>query len=214
MPNVSISSQTKKQQAKSTGPTVYIDIDDTCLDLLGGYVNWLFSSGRLNVSANFAPVPIKDRNRVADWLGIDESLEQQWHKEFVCYSWQWGALKGLPDSGPALSLLKNAGWKIWAVGKGHAELARATLRRANLELIYPGIFEDMFLLPEEKSFYPYFSDKEEAVVISSMGKNSVDVAECSHRSFLLSRPWNQGFSDIRVKRYDNWLDIATSLTNR
>lgn len=208
IPNLGIVAEELTNTVESYQRTLFIDVDDTCLDTLGGFVRWLAQMNRLKSPSRN---PIKDREHLGEWLGIDSGLAALWMKEFENYTWQWGALQPIANGHTALQALKKQGWKIVALAHGVSELPRAVLRRANLELLYPGIFTDLFSMPAVASFYPYMKDQEDAVCVTASIRTATDTAEAGHSAYLLDQPWNRDFQDIRVKRFSNWIDVANTL---
>lgn len=211
MANVRVINENKKP-SNDNQKTIYLDTDDTCLDSLGTYIRWLAWMGRIK---NPSQQPIKDRNNLAPWLGIDEDLERNWYDEFSNSSWQWGTMPALPDTKICLGHLISNGWKIVAMSaNGNGAVDRAVLKRANLEMALPGIFQDCFLIKYTNNWYAFFTEKEETVFISGNQKRCLEVAEAGHVSYLLDRPWNKDFSDMRVRRFQGWKELALLLTSQ
>ena len=208
IPSLGVPFEENNTAVESYQRTLFVDVDDTCLDVLGGFVRWLAQMKRLkSVSGNV----IQDREHLGEWLGIDEGLATLWMKEFENYTWQWGALQPITAGLPALQMLKKQGWKIVALAHGVTELPRAVLRRANLELQYPGIFTDLYSMPDGTSFYPYMKDQEDAVCVTASIRTATDTAQAGHSAYLLDQPWNRRFQDMRVKRFSNWIDVVNTL---
>lgn len=194
---------------QSTNKVVFVDVDDTCLELLGGFVTWLNKLQRLS---SYVPGKvITDRSNLHDWLGLPEPLLNTWMHEFQAWSWEWGALNGRSDAADGFKVLKYYGWRIVGVGHGAATVDRAILRRANLELVYPGVFEDYFIAPSEKSFMPYLRDYADPICITSVVKYAEDMVNSGHVTFLLKQPWNKGNSDLRIKMFENWKEICDNI---
>lgn len=208
MPNLGVVPENKPLTIETYQRTLFVDVDDTCLDVLGGLVHWLAQMNRLkHISSN----PIKDRENLGEWLGIDEGLAQLWVKEFTNHTWQWGALRAIKDSNRSLQALRKQGWKMVALAHSGTDLHRAVLRRANLELLFPSVFTDLFAMPLTSSFYPYMKDIEDAVCITASARTAKDTADAGHVAYLLDQPWNREFHDLAVKRFANWIDIANTL---
>jgi hypothetical protein len=208
MPNLGIAPEDNPLTIESYQRTLFVDVDDTCLDVLGGLVQWLAQMNRLK---QVTGKPITDREHIGDWLGIDEGLAQLWVKEFTNHTWQWGALRAVKDSNRALQALKKQGWKIVALAHSGNDLHRAVLRRANLELLFPGVFSDLFAMPLAASFYPYMKDIDDAVCITASIRTAKDTADAGHVAYMLDQPWNRDFQNLAVKRFANWIDIANTL---
>lgn len=208
IPSLGVVPEEYNTTVESYQRTLFVDIDDTCLDVLGGFVRWLAQMNRLKSPSRN---PIQNREHLGEWLGIDEGLAVLWGKEFENHTWQWGALQALPNSQRALSALKKQGWKIVALAHGVTELPRAVLRRANLELQYPGIFTDLYSVPANTSFYPYMKGQEDAVCVTASIRTATDTAEAGHSAYLLDQPWNKSFQDLRVKRFPNWIEVANTV---
>lgn len=190
-------------------PVLFVDVDDTCLELLGGFIQWLNKLGRLK---GYTPGKvIKDRGNLHDWLNIPEPLMNTWMNEYTRYSWEWGALNGRADAAEAFKVFRYYGWRIIGVGHGSSTVDRAILRRANLELVYPGVFEDYFIAPSDKSFYPYMRDYDDPICITSVVKYAEDMVSAGHITFLLRQPWNKEHKDLRIKLFNNWKEICDNI---
>ena len=62
-------------------PVLFVDVDDTCLELLGGFIQWLNKLGRLK---GYTPGKvIQDRSNLHDWLNIPEPLMNTWMNEKI-----------------------------------------------------------------------------------------------------------------------------------
>lgn len=195
--------------SNNPNPVLFVDVDDTCLELLGGLVMWL---NKLNRLKDYKPGKIiKDRSNLHDWLNIPEPLMNTWKHEFTAYSWEWGALNGRADASEAFKVFRYYGWRVIGVGHGASTVDRAVLRRANLELVYPGVFEDYFIAPGDKSFSPYMRDYEDPICITSVVKYAKDMVDAGHITFLLKQPWNKEHKDIRIKSFDNWKQICDNI---
>ena len=208
MPSLGVVPDSEPHKIETYQRTVFVDVDDTCLDVLGGLVQWLASMNRLKQATG---KPIQDRDHLGDWLGIDNGLADLWSKEFASHTWQWGALKPFKDANRALQALKRHGYKITALAHCGGELPRVILRRANLELLFPGVFTDLFAMPDKNSFYPYMKDLDDAVCITASIRTATDTAQAGHAAYLFDQPWNRKYQDIRVRRFTNWIDIANNL---
>jgi hypothetical protein len=186
-----------------------IDIDDTCVDTLTAFVKWLASLQRLkNVIGN----KITNREHLGDWLNVPEELGDLWMKEFCEYSWQWGALYPMLGAEKILNNLSDAGWYIVGYSKSSADMHRATLRRANLELLFPNVFNELYVVNRTANLYPMLKEHEEAVFVTATESSARAGAQAGHATYLLTQPWNQDFSDISVRRFNNWQEIQQVLT--
>lgn len=202
-------SLTEQHSIQSYQRTLYIDVDDTCLDVLGGYVRWLAIMGRIR--KNFKAGPLEDRDQLGAWLGVDQNLSELWFKEFVNQTWQWGALPSILNAEGALAGLKKQGWHMVALAHGPNEMARAQLRRANLEMLFPNVFRDQFLIPLGGSFYPYMRDHEDAVCVTASIRTARDAVEAGHSCYLIERSWARNFNDISVVKKPNWESLVITL---
>ncbi len=208
MPNLGVVAEDNPNIIETLQRTIFVDVDDTCLDVLGGFVQWLAQQNRLKKVTGKS---IKNRDQLGDWLGIDEGLANLWLKEFVHHSWQWGALKYIKDSNRALQALKRHGFRLVALAHCGNELHRVVLRRANLELLFPGVFNELFAMPDNNSFYPYMKDLDDAVCITASIRTATDTATAGHVAYLLDQPWNREFQNLSVRRFSNWIDMANIL---
>jgi len=194
---------------ENPNPVLFVDVDDTCLELLGGFIMWL---NKLNRLKDYKPGKvIVDRHNLHDWLGIPEPLMNTWLHEYTAFSWQWGALSGRADAAKAFKVFRHYGWRVVGVGHGTSTVDRAILRRANLELVYPNTFEDYFIAPSEKSFYPYMRDYTDPICITSVVRYAEDMASAGHIVFLLNQPWNKDYSNLRIKSFNNWKEICENI---
>jgi hypothetical protein len=185
-----------------------IDIDDTCIDTLTGFVKWLSSHGRLkNVAGNV----ITSREHLGNWLSVPDELADLWMKEFCEHSWQWGALYPMFGAEKALGELADNDWYIVGYSKSSKDMHRATLRRANLELLFPGVFNELYVVPRETNLYPMLKEHESAVCVTATESTARASAQAGHITYLLKQPWNIGFSDISVRKFEHWNDILQVL---
>ena len=185
-----------------------IDIDDTCIDTITAFVKWLAQHDRLkNVNGN----TITSREHLGDWLNVPDELADLWMTDFCEHSWQWGAM--YPCLGAEKSLLEfvKAGWYIVGYSRSSKDMHRATLRRANLELLFPNVFHELYVVNRHANMYPMFKEHEPAFCVTSTEAAAKSSAEAGHATYLLTQPWNYNFSDISVRRFNNWNEIQTVL---
>ena len=185
-----------------------IDIDDTCIDTLTAFVKWLSSLGRLkNITGNV----ITNREHLGEWLNVPEVLADLWMKEFCEYSWQWGALYPMLGAESVLCDLADQDWCIVGYSKSSSDMHRAILRRANLELLFPGVFNELYIVSRTTNLYPMLKGHDDAVCVTSIESTARAAAQAGHATYLLDQPWNRGFTDISVRRFSNWEEIQSAL---
>lgn len=185
-----------------------IDLDDTCIDTLTGFVKWLSSLDRLKgVEGN----RITNREHLGNWLNIPEELAELWMKEFCEYSWQWGALYPMLDADKVLPHFPLNGWTIVGYTKASQDMHRATLRRANLELLFPNVFKELYVVPRHANLYPLLKDQDDAVVVTSTESVARAAAQAGHVAYIINQPWNVNFTDMSVRKFNNWQDIGKEL---
>jgi hypothetical protein len=189
-------------------PNLIIDIDDTCVDTLTAFVKWLANLDRLS---NVSSEKISNRENLGSWLGVSDEHANLWLKEFTEYSWQWGATLPCLGAEKVLSRIKQQGWHIIAFSRASKDMHRAILRRANLELLFPGIFNDVYVVQKDDNFYPILKNYDYSVVVTALESTAISSAQAGHATFLMNQPWNHEFSDIRIRKFKNWLDIETAL---
>ena len=188
-----------------------IDVDDTCVDTLTGFVKWLSSHGRLkNVAGN----KITNREHLGGWLNVPEELADLWMKEFCEYSWQWGALYPCLGAEKVLPALSEAGWYIVGYSKSSPDMHRATLRRANLELLFPNVFNELYVVNRSANLYPMLKEHEEAVCVTATESTAKASAEAGHATYLMNQPWNHLFTDISVRKFHHWNEIQQVLLKK
>lgn len=189
-------------------PKLIIDIDDTCVDTLTAFVKWLGSHDRLkNVDGN----KITNRDHLGDWLGITEELADLWVKEFSEQSWQWGALYPCNGADQHLRHLHAQGWHIVGYSRASTDMHRAILRRANLELLFPNVFDELYVVSRARNLYPMFKEHDNAICITSVESVARTSASAGHATYLITQPWNQTVSDFSIRRFNNWGEIAAVL---
>jgi hypothetical protein len=185
-----------------------VDLDDTCIDTLTAFVKWLSSLGRLqNVSGN----AITSREHLGTWLNVPEALADLWMKEFCEYSWQWGALYPLLGAEPVLCNLADQGWHIVGYSKSSSDMHRAILRRANIELLFPDVFGELYVVNRTTNLYSALREHDAAVCVTSTESTARASAQAGHATYLIDQPWNRGFSDISVRRFSNWEEVQAAL---
>lgn len=188
-----------------------IDIDDTCVDTLTGFVKWLASLNRLkNVDGNI----IHNREHLGSWLNVPDNLAEIWIKEFCEQSWEWGALWPCLGAEKALAQIKQQGWHVIGYSKSSGDMHRATLRRANLELLFPGVFNELYVINRSSNFNAVIKENANCVCVTALESTALSSAEAGHITYLLNQPWNRDFSNISVRKFNNWLDIAGVLLNK
>ena len=186
-----------------------IDIDDTCVDTLTAFVKWLSSLQRLkNVSGH----KIESREHLGAWLNVPEELADLWLKEFCEYTWQWGATYPCLGAEQVLPLLSFNDWYIVGYSKSSADMNRATLRRANLELLFPNVFNELYVVNRTANLYPMLKEHDEAVFVTATASSACAGAQAGHATYLMNQPWNHNFSDISVRKFENWHEIQQVLT--
>jgi hypothetical protein len=185
-----------------------IDIDDTCVDTLTGFVKWLAGLKRLN---NVVGNKIQNREHLGAWLNVPEELADLWLKEFCEFSWQWGALYPMLGAEVSLPHIKQAGWKVVGYSKSASDMNRATLRRANLELMFPGVFDELYVVNRTANLYPMLKENDEAVCVTATEITARASAEAGHVTYMLHQPWNQNFNNMSVRKFNNWLEITEVL---
>ncbi len=185
-----------------------IDIDDTCLDTITSFVKWLAQHDRLkNVNGN----TITSREHLGDWLNVPDELADLWMSEFCEHSWQWGAMWPCLGAEKILSEFTKADWYIVGYTKASKDMHRATLRRANLELLFPNVFNELYVVNRQANLYPMLKEHEPAFCVTSTESTARASAQAGHATYLLTQPWNYGFADISVRRFNHWSDIQSVL---
>lgn len=188
-----------------------IDIDDTCVDTLTGFVKWLASLNRLkNVDGNI----IHSREHLGSWLNVPDNLAEIWVKEFCEQSWEWGALWPCLGAEKALAQIKQQGWHVIGYSKSSGDMHRATLRRANLELLFPGVFNELYVINRSSNFNAVIKENVNCVCVTALESTALSSAEAGHITYLLNQPWNRDFSNISVRKFNNWLEIADVLLSK
>lgn len=188
-----------------------IDVDDTCVDTLTGFVKWLASLNRLkNVNGNI----INSREHLGSWLNIPDNLAEIWIKEYCEQTWEWGALWPCLGAEKALPQIKQHGWHVIGYSKSSSDMHRATLRRANLELLFPGVFSELYVINRATNFNVVIKENSESVCITALESTALASAEAGHITYLLNQPWNRNFSNISVRKFNNWLDITNVLLSK
>jgi len=188
-----------------------IDVDDTCVDTLTGFVKWLASLNRLkNVNGNI----IDSREHLGSWLNIPDNLAEIWIKEYCEQTWEWGALWPCLGAEKALPQIKQHGWHVIGYSKSSSNMHRATLRRANLELLFPGVFSELYVINRAANFNVVIKENSESVCITALESTALASAEAGHITYLLNQPWNRNFSNISVRKFNNWLDITNVLLSK
>ena len=189
---------------------IMVDIDDTCLDTVSGFIKWL---GKHNRLGKVTGTSITSRSQLGDWLGITDDLATHWMRDFCERSWEWGALYSTKEAQPTIVDLYNSDWNFIAISRGASTIDRGTLRRANLELIFPGIFEELFTMPLGANVYPLIKDYAPSICITADIPVAVSSAQAGHITYLLDQPWNREYNDLSVRRFNNWTEIFEALNN-
>jgi hypothetical protein len=187
---------------------IIVDIDDTCLDTVSGFIKWLSKHNRLGKVTGSA---ITSRNLLGDWLGVSDDLATHWMRDFCERSWEWGALYPTKEAQPAIADLYNSDWNFIAVSRGASTIDRGTLRRANLELMFPGIFEELYTMPMGANVYPLIKDYAPSICITADIAVAVASAEAGHITYLIDQPWNREYNNLSVRRFNNWSEILKAL---
>jgi hypothetical protein len=108
--------------------------------------------------------------------------------------------------------LAQDGWVIIGYTKSSNEMHRATLRRANLELIMPGVFKELYVVSRHANLYPLLKEHEYAVCVTSTESTAQASVHAGHATYIIKQPWNNEFSDISVRKFNNWAEIAQALS--
>jgi len=189
---------------------IIVDLDDTCLDTISGFVKWLAKHNRL---ANVTGTQIKSRENLGSWLGVDESLADNWMRDYCERTWEWGTLLPAKDSTRVIPHILNLDINFIAFSRSTSDINRGTLKRANVELIYPGIFEELYMLGLHANPYPLLVDFKSAICITANETVAKASAQAGHITYLLDQPWNREFNDMSVRRFNNWEEIYNALLN-
>lgn len=189
---------------------IIVDLEDTCLDTMSGFVKWLAKHGRLTHAKGSQ---IQSRDNLGHWLGVDDELAKNWMREFCEQSWEWGALYPYLDSNKVIPQIVKQDWDFIGVARGSSKVDRGTLRRANLELIYPNIFRELYSMSLDNSVYPLLADYQQSIFITANETVALTAANAGHITYLLDQPWNRNFSSLTVKRFQNWEEIYFALAN-
>jgi hypothetical protein len=88
---------------------------------------------------------------------------------------------------------------------------RATLRRANLELLFPNVFNELYVVNRTANLYPMLKEHDEAVFVTATASSARAGAQAGHATYLMNQPWNHNFSDISVRKFENWHEIQQVL---
>jgi hypothetical protein len=185
-----------------------IDVDDTCLDTLTAFIKWLGSQNRLG---KVSQGKIQSRENIGDWIGVGEELANLWQKEFYEYSWQWGALYPFMGAEQVLPALSKQGWYIVGYSRAFNDMNRAILRRANLELLFPGVFNELFVVDRQINLYPMLKEHDPGVCVTATESTARASAQAGHATYLMNQPWNYEFSDLSVRRVNDWADVGNAV---
>lgn len=197
------------QRDEDAKKKLVIDIDDTCIDTLTGFIQWLSKLNRLN--HNRENVRITSRESLGGWLGITDNLCNLWLKEYEEQSWEWGALYPCSDAQQLLPQIAKSGWDIVGYSRCNSDLNRAYLRRANLELIFPNVFSEFHLINKQASLYPFLINYSNPVCVTALTSTAYDSATAGHVSYMIARPWNADYSSLSVKKFNSWAEMKPFL---
>lgn len=175
-----------------------------------GFVKWLAKHDRLTHAKGNT---IKSRDNLGPWLGVDDELARNWMREFCEQSWEWGALYPYHDSNKVIPQIVKQDWTFIGVARGSAKVDRGTLRRANLELVFPNIFRELYSMSLENSVYPLLADYQQSIFITANETVASTAANAGHITYLLDQPWNREFNSLTVKRFNSWEEIYFALAN-
>lgn len=189
---------------------IIVDLEDTCLDTMSGFVKWLAKHDRLTHAKG---TRIQSRDNLGHWLGVDDELARNWMREFCEQSWEWGALYPYLDSNKVIPQIVKQDWTFIGVARGSSKVDRGTLRRANLELVFPNIFRELYSMSLENSVYPLLADYQQSIFITANETVASTAANAGHITYLLDQPWNRDFNSLTVKRFQNWEEIYFALAN-
>jgi hypothetical protein len=190
---------------------IIVDIDDTCLDTVTGFIKWLNKHNRLNKVAGNS---ITSRSLLGDWLGVTDDLATHWMRDFCERSWEWGALYPTKKAQPVIADLYNGNWNFIAISRGASTIDRGTLRRANLELVFPGIFEELYTMPLGANVYPLIKDYAPSICVTADISVAISSAQAGHITYLLDQPWNREYNELSARRFDSWTEIFEVLNNQ
>lgn len=189
---------------------IILDVDDTLLDTMTGFVKWLGKHNRLKAVTGSA---IASKDQLGDWLGVSNDLANHWMRDFCERSWEWGALYPVADSQKVITELYKRDWNFIGMSRGAGGLDRGTLRRANLELIFPGVIEELYVLGLSASVYPLIKDYTPSICITADVSVAKSSAGAGHITYLIDQPWNRDFNNLSVKRFNSWFEVLQALDN-
>jgi uncharacterized HAD superfamily protein len=87
------------------------------------------------------------------------------------------------------------------------------LRAENLERVFPGVFEDLIVLPIHGDKLPVLNQFFPCYWVEDSARNALKGIEAGHEVFLMDCEHNRHVNHANVTRVQDWTDIVNRLEN-
>jgi hypothetical protein len=183
---------------------ILTDVDETVLKYADPFQDWCEMKG---YSMNGR---LRDMHDICALLDVDAKTADEIIREFS----ESGALDTQPPEDCALEVLPQLyqkGFRFVAITAcGNDPIFRLKRRRC-LENTFGFAWEDVHTIGLGDSKGPLLSMYPPSVWVEDHFIHSVRGAEIGHKTFLLTREYNQGRKHPKVNRVVSWFDIYDSL---
>ena len=175
------------------------DVDGVILDWSGHFNNYLRTyhpDKQLMDPTTFAQAPdtaelIESYNKTA-WIGF-----LQPHKDAI----------------EVLKEIRDAGWVIIACTSMGTDRYANALRKMNIESHFPDVFDKVDIIPfmEPKDKWLSYYKHSGAIWVEDKISNAKAGADMGLNTYLMKHEYNAFLDDKRIKKVDNWRQIANSI---
>lgn len=184
---------------------ILVDIDETVLNFTDPFERWLVEGGwELRDQMR----DVYDLTHLLD-VKLDRALEVV--EEFHTTVAEFGALVPEPCAAVVLPQLHQQGYRFVAISAAVATQEVRDIRAKNLRDAFGFEFEDVIMTGLQGSKEPILALFEPAIWVEDNFKHAVAGAEMGHKTFLITRGYNEGRSHPQITRVTDWHDIQKAL---
>ncbi|OUU18548.1 MAG: hypothetical protein CBC05_02375 [Crocinitomicaceae bacterium TMED45] len=124
-----------------------------------------------------------------------------------------GFLEPLRDAHQVLPKFKEQGWTIIACTSMGTDQYANSLRKQNLERVFPNIFDRIDIIPfmsPKNEWLSQYKDSD-AVWVEDKWANALAGANQRLNTYLMRHEYNASNDDKRITKVDNWQQIASKV---
>jgi len=193
-------------------PIILTDIDDVCLDWLGGFI--YYAEHMLGRKLEGRP----DTWDLDAWLGVAKGEGDKMVHNFNHDAWEFGCLPAIAFAEMLLPRFVEKGIKIIGITSCSTSQQCQFLRKANLfHSIGKDIFSEVHFLPlktTKRGVLAQFKDEDVIAWVEDKAESAMDGKDFGYQNFLVRRAHNRDFeakNPDALLYVDDWRDISKML---